>query len=336
MRFLMLAAALAPALTLLFFFWERDRWHAPAESVWSAFAIGALAAFPAVAVVALVIAPFAGAEGIYRSAFQQAFLLAAIPEELAKFMVVGLIFFRHDEVSRPHDLVMHSVAVSIGFAALENMFYIAESTSWSTTAALRSLTAVPGHAFTGAVMGAFLSWRRFSGGGLWMWIAALMAPVLMHGIYDFFAMLFGAITLKGEPQLRDVAGRAYLGIALTVILEGVVAIWCSQFVLGRTGIDTSVLPDGSVARFWVAHHRLRLAVWGVLALALLVIGIAGFGLVVLRNVLDWERVQLHEAVTGLPQSYIVFGIALFATFHGAAFAKLYRAISCEAPIRRSA
>ena len=86
---------------------------------------------------------------------------------------------------------MYAVFVALGFALWENISYVLMY--GLGTAAIRAVTAVPGHACFGVFMGAFYGLakrydnfgdeyrsrrcRRF----------AVLVPVLLHGTYDFIA-----------------------------------------------------------------------------------------------------------------------------------------------------
>jgi protease PrsW len=182
-RLLMLSVALLPAIVMLLYFWDRDGFRTRAESVWSAVGIGALMAYPVIAVVALFVDPFLPTGEVLSRTLAEAFFAAALPEEGFKLLAIACIFVRNSDVKRPYDLVQLSIAVAVGFSAIENVFYIFGGQEWGATAALRSVTAVPAHAFFGTVMGVMVSRARFGGSRLY-WPAAFVAPVLMHGLYN--------------------------------------------------------------------------------------------------------------------------------------------------------
>lgn len=135
---------------------------------------------------------------------------AVLPEDsllyyfLFTFLVVGLseegfkyLLLRRKTWSSPHfncqfDGVVYAVAVSLGFALWENIGYV--GMYGLETAAIRAVTAVPGHACFGVFMGAFYGAARRQallgkqnsaklGKKL-----ALLVPVVLHGCYDFIAM----------------------------------------------------------------------------------------------------------------------------------------------------
>ena len=85
---------------------------------------------------------------------------------------------------RLQDLLILALAVSLGFATLENFFYVISSGGWKMVAALRAITAVPGHGIDGLAMGALLIRARITERPEDLRLA-LIVPILLHALYDF-------------------------------------------------------------------------------------------------------------------------------------------------------
>lgn len=211
----MLSIALLPAIVMLLYFWDRDGFRTRSESVWSAVGIGALMAYPVIAVVALLIDPFLPTGEVFYKALSEAFLTAALPEEGFKLLAIVCIYARHSDVKRPYDLVQLSIAVAVGFSAIENVFYIFGGQEWGVTAALRSVTAVPAHAFFGAVMGVMVSRARFGGSRMY-WPAAFIAPALMHGLYNF-VLIYNAESQSEPVWLMPAFVAVFISLAISAI-----------------------------------------------------------------------------------------------------------------------
>ena len=87
------------------------------------------------------------------------------------------------------DAVVYAVAVSLGFAAFENVIYVLSGNLG--TAIMRGLLSVPGHAIDGVFMGCYYGIARKCRGlgdeeGVKMNLyKALWVPILTHGFYDF-------------------------------------------------------------------------------------------------------------------------------------------------------
>lgn len=180
-------SAIVPSLLLLWYVYAKDKNPEPRGLLMKTFLLGAFICIPVVPVAMMLEAMGKGmAVGIWGSAFVQGFLGAGIPEEFFKFLVLRLYVWRQPHFDEPLDGVVYGATASLGFATLENILYVGEH--GMGTAVLRALTAVPGHAFTGVVMGAFVGRARFAEpeqrtGMLW---AGLGSAMLLHGSYDAF------------------------------------------------------------------------------------------------------------------------------------------------------
>jgi RsiW-degrading membrane proteinase PrsW (M82 family) len=316
----MFTAALLPALIILLYFRERESYVTPAQAIWSAFVIGALMAFPVLAVAGFVVKPFIAPETLHLKSLATAFLQAAIPEECFKLLAVTLVFGKHPDLRHPHQILVVSVAVATGFAAFENMFYLDEAKNWSLTAMFRSVTAVPGHAFTGAIMGAGLAAARGSSRRLF-YAAALIVPILLHGLYDYFIFLKDGADLDKQPSMLALGAVAVACFAIIVLSEGLLALRVSNRLLNVRPPPQEPFDAGRLIRAWSARPRLRGAFWMAMALvlisagALLMIGSVVFG--IMPWVISFERTEIKETALAVLPTAVVFG--LFGLFHGTMF-----------------
>ena len=119
------------------------------------------------------------------------FVVVALSEEGAKYVLLKRRTWRNPEFNCQFDGVVYGVFVSLGFALWENIGYVAYY--GLTTALVRAVTAVPGHACFGVFMGTWygLAKRRQGAGDLAgaakFRRTALIVPMLLHGFYDFCA-----------------------------------------------------------------------------------------------------------------------------------------------------
>ena len=182
---------------------------------------------------------------------------AAIPEEIAKFMIVWFYIRRHPACDSAGDLFCGSVLVGIGFALLENLLYVFDAGPvWLQTGLMRAVLAVPGHTIDGMMMGVFLAWwwRRAISPGLAI-VLALFLPIMAHGLYDFPLMGLEAIDGMGLDA-PDGWGEAlyYLFIGVLAI-SAVAAIWAARAELievfdhAEPDIDLRPGPAGTL-RAW--------------------------------------------------------------------------------------
>ena len=80
--------------------------------------------------------------------------VAAIPEEFVKLAILVGYNMRHHAFDEPMDGIVYGVVASLGFATLENMLFVFEG--GISVAVSRAFTAVPLHAFVGAIMGYYV------------------------------------------------------------------------------------------------------------------------------------------------------------------------------------
>lgn len=245
-RLALLVAAVLPALAILAWAVTKARAEWRNEALWNAFSLGALAAIAVGGLAALAHVAMPGAfpkdasTGMAFAAIQ-AVLGAAVPEEAAKFAILVLLIERHVDVRRKQDLLPMAVAISLGFAALENLFYLDDAKDWHSVAMLRALTAVPGHGVDGVLMGAMLTVARLvPANHTRRAAAALVLPVAAHAAYDFPLM----------AREAGVTGR-WLIVAWLVVLavSGVLALVLSSRAVTRAAVadaDAGVAPRGNV------------------------------------------------------------------------------------------
>lgn len=119
----------------------------------------------------------------------QNFLAVALVEEVCKRLPVMLFAWNNKAFDYRFDAVVYCVFSALGFAALENILYVAES--GFGTAVSRALLSVPGHCFFAVYMGIYLGEAKQAerdGEGYEMdglKRASLLVPMLLHGFWDF-------------------------------------------------------------------------------------------------------------------------------------------------------
>lgn len=157
-----IALVVIPTFLLLGYFRARDLNPEPARMLWTTFGLGVLICLPVIPVELLagrLLAPIAGIP--YEHGLLHALFGAALPEELFKFLVVVFFCMRSREFDEPMDGVVYGAVASLGFASFENLFYVVGDDHSLRVAALRAFSAVPNHAFMGAIMGYYAGRARF-------------------------------------------------------------------------------------------------------------------------------------------------------------------------------
>ena len=121
------------------------------------------------------------------------FLVVALSEEGFKLLLLRARTWRSPNFNCQFDGVVYAVFVALGFALWENISYVLMY--GLSTALVRAVTAVPGHACFGVFMGIWYgAARRYANEGDFVGERvcrrrALWLPVLIHGMYDFLASL---------------------------------------------------------------------------------------------------------------------------------------------------
>ena len=187
-----MAIALAPIVVIFSLVFMLDRHERePVKYLIFSFIFGILVAFPVVLVelyLQKVINPDLIVNPLMFTALTAGFAVA-LPEELFKFIVLRLYAYPKAAFNEPYDGIMYAVAVSMGFAAIENVLYTAEH--GLGTGILRAFTAVPAHAAFAHIMGYAVGAAKFipkRGKRIRLMLLGLGGAVLTHGLYDFFLM----------------------------------------------------------------------------------------------------------------------------------------------------
>lgn len=189
MTFILLALAIAPGLAIAIFIYEKDKLDKEPLHL-------------------LIKTFFLGVVSVLFATFLQGFLgkmlgwdiddIKDIPDTFSKALVVGLteewskyiglIYFayRKKEFNEPFDGITYGVMIAMGFATLENIFYVIDG--GFEVAILRMFTAVPAHATFAVAMGYFVGLAKFKHNyaiGIYK-VAGLLCATLLHASYDFF------------------------------------------------------------------------------------------------------------------------------------------------------
>lgn len=120
------------------------------------------------------------------------FLVVGGAEELAKFYAMKIPTWKNPEFDFVFDGVVYGVTAALGFAALENIFYVTDS--GLGTAGIRAWTAIPLHCITGIFMGHYYGIAKAA--DVWgdpvirrkMLRRSVLIPMMIHGAYDFIAV----------------------------------------------------------------------------------------------------------------------------------------------------
>ena len=181
--------ALIPVVLLLFYILRKDRRAPePARQLVKGFLFGILS----LPLSFCMSAPF-GYFGLYVDepvtvwgSVMTAFWGAAIPEEIAKLIMLWLLLRKNRHFDEKLDGIVYAVCVSLGFAAGENLLYLFYNyDSFLTVGIMRALFAIPAHFSFGVLMGYYYSLVKFyPKSPAKNKVMVILAPILAHGIYD--------------------------------------------------------------------------------------------------------------------------------------------------------
>lgn len=185
--------ALLPGILIIIYIFRKDTVeHEPWSLIFKLVAFGAISCLPAVIAETLI-----GNPGFYEGSIEYAvftaFVVAALCEEVFKFVLLRLGSWNNRNFDYRFDGIVYAVSVAVGFALLENVLYVMQG--GFETAIMRGLLSVPLHAFCGVFMGIFYgAAKKYSVRGQKGIVArytflALFIPIMIHGIYDSLAFM---------------------------------------------------------------------------------------------------------------------------------------------------
>ncbi|GAK06625.1 LOW QUALITY PROTEIN: hypothetical protein JCM19038_328 [Geomicrobium sp. JCM 19038] len=176
----LLSLASAPALALLTYFYLRnDYGSANWKNIIRSFVTGMLIVFPIMAIQFALTE-----EGVFTSRLSDVFVKTAFIEEFFKWFFLLVTMYRFKTWSVKYDGIVYSVALSLGFATLENFFYLLSE--GVHTAFGRALFPVSGHALFGVIMGYYLGNARYMIDGKKKKMVSLRiaCPYFLHGTFN--------------------------------------------------------------------------------------------------------------------------------------------------------
>ena len=187
----LLLATILPSILIILFFVYSDKFKEPRSEIIKVFIYGILITIPAYFLNTFLSHFFYEntrvGEGLISS-----FLTAAPVEEGLKLFVLYYFVYKMKDFNEPVDGIVYGVTVSLGFATLENIYYVyllADyfDTSSMSLALVRSFSAVPAHAVFGLFMGYFFMKYSFVKKGDNLFFAFII-PFALHGCYNLFTI----------------------------------------------------------------------------------------------------------------------------------------------------
>ena len=195
----MIFLSIIPIILILVFVYQKDKKKEPLPLLLVLFCLGILSCFLVLKVSDLVkpIFPFMDMLTKDMDLFNlvlYSFVGVALIEEICKWLMIFLVGYHNKEFDEVYDMIVYAVFVALGFAFYENIAYVFYLGNVKT-AALRAVSAVPGHACYAISMGYYLSmakqfhFKKRKDLERTNIVLSILIPTVLHGIYDFCLML---------------------------------------------------------------------------------------------------------------------------------------------------
>tara|TARA_B100000575_G_scaffold293725_1_gene306070 strand:- start:1999 stop:2685 length:687 start_codon:yes stop_codon:yes gene_type:complete len=185
----LLLVTILPSILIIFFFVNSDKFKEPKNEIIKVFIFGILITIPAY-ILNTFLGDFWQNNTKVSVDLISSFLTAAPVEEGLKLCVLYYFVYKMKDFNEPLDGIVYGVTVSLGFATLENIYYVYlladhfQTTSMAL-AVVRSFSAVPAHAVFGIFMGYFFMKYSFIKKGDNLFFAFII-PFVLHGCYNLF------------------------------------------------------------------------------------------------------------------------------------------------------
>lgn len=179
--------AIAPAILILYYIYQKDVLaKEPPRTLLKMFIWGAFLVIPA---SLLEHSWFINPVGTnILDHFLLSFFNIALIEEGLKYIVFIVFIWKSEkEFDEFFDGIVYAVFVSLGFATIENIFYV--TTFGTSTGIIRAVTAIPLHTVCAVISGSYLSRAKFLNNVSMDLSKALIYPILLHGLYNFILFL---------------------------------------------------------------------------------------------------------------------------------------------------
>ena len=191
---LLFLLALLPVLILGFYTYSKDRSKEPKRLLLKLF-IGGFGSVVLTLIISLIfkiVFPIFNGEPTsfgMLGLFLYTFINVAFVEEISKFIIAYKIGYNNKEYDQLYDMIVYTVFVTLGFAWIENLLYVYDG--GVSTAIIRMLFAVPGHAADAVFMGYYLSFAKLADVNKnkklkkkYVFLS-IFIPTILHGTYDF-------------------------------------------------------------------------------------------------------------------------------------------------------
>ena len=181
---MILLLAILPPLLIAYYIYQKDKYDKePKSLIIKSFLFGCLGIIPAIFLELF-------AEGMFTNLILYVFIGIALVEEGVKYFFLKKYLFNKPDFNEPMDGIVYAVMISLGFATVENIFYVFNHPGQEMQIAImRMFTAIPLHAACGVILGYFVGLAKFSDNKNILLYKGLFLATLVHGLYNYFIFL---------------------------------------------------------------------------------------------------------------------------------------------------
>ena len=196
---MLLFLAIFPPLFFIYKIYKLDKYEKePFKEIIITFILGCLTVVPVLVVspflntlleIPYTVIDFLGSGGGSEiKTLVYTFIGIALVEEYFKFLVLTKYSFKRECFNEPMDGIVYGVIASMGFALIENIFYVYENMEQAFFVAIvRMFSAIPAHALMGVIMGYYVGRAKFDiQNRKTLMLKGLLGAILLHGAYDYF------------------------------------------------------------------------------------------------------------------------------------------------------
>jgi len=188
MNLFLLLITILPPILIVIIFAASDKFKEPNKEIFLIFISGILITIPAYFANTFLYDLYSNYSFISES-FAASFLSAAVVEEGLKFLILYFVVYRLREFNEPMDAIVYGVCASLGFAALENIYYVWNASAWDVNPIRmlieRSIYPLAAHGICGVMMGYFFMKHVFFHKSKSLFLSFLI-PYFLHGFYNYF------------------------------------------------------------------------------------------------------------------------------------------------------
>jgi len=184
----LLTLSVAPIFIGLFYTYIRDKYEKePYNLLITGVFFGVIIAFIIAFVSNIMMLFLPSGAPLFFEAIFIAFAVSALVEEFFKYVVLFFLTWRNKNFNEKFDGIVYAVFVGLGFALIENILFVfSDDLGGTSTALVRAIFSVPGHALFGVHMGYYFGLAKFRD-RRYLFLA-FFVPYIYHAIYNYILL----------------------------------------------------------------------------------------------------------------------------------------------------